>query len=179
MTGLVIWSPDADATPRVVGFVDPATGEVVDASDPARVAAWAVAYRNFLVEVGAPALTAALNLLNAHLDYLGKAKAQLEDADGRIYEVSGETASAAQSAVFVEDAEALRADLDVLVARGDLAAEAADDAVKVTTVTTYKADLRRIKTLTARQDVVGETVREHLAPEIGRTRKAPTVKRLA
>ena len=66
----------------------------------------------------------------------------------------------------------------MLVERGDLAPQAADDAVRVETVTTYKADLRKIKALAARADVVGETVRDHLtgAP---RERKRPTVKRIA
>jgi hypothetical protein len=172
--GLVVW--DADA--RAVGFVYPLTGEVVDAADPAQVAAWYLAYRDFLDTVARPAAAAALDLLNAHLDYQGAAKAQIDLGDGHVVEISGETASAAASAVVVESAEALRADLDVLVDRGDLAEQAAEQAVKVETVTTYKADLRRVKTLAARQDVVGETVRDHLtgAP---RERRPPTVKRVA
>jgi hypothetical protein len=173
---LVVWDTgDAAAGLRPRGFVDPFTGEVADAGDPAEVAAWYLAYRDFQETIARPAEAAALALLNRALT---GSKTQIEGAAGRVYEIGGESQGAADGALAVTDAEALRADLDVLVSRGDLAAEAAEQAVKVETVTTYKPDLRRLRTMREQADVVGETVREYVVKQ-PRERKRPTVKRIA
>jgi hypothetical protein len=175
--GLVLWGERA-GTPYAVGLIDPITGEIADTSNPASVAAWYLAYRDYIDAICRPAEAAALELLNAHLDAAAVSKLQLDLPGGHVVEIAGESKGAADGAVHVEDAEALRRDLDVLVDRGDLSGTAADAAVKVSTVTTYKADLRRVKTLAARADVVGETVRDHLQPA-PRERKRPTVRRIA
>jgi hypothetical protein len=176
---LVLWTePDGDQPRRAVGLVNPTTGEIVRADNPADVARWYLAYREFQETVARPAADFALDLLNGYLDALTVSKVQVELDGGHVVEIAGESKGAADGAQAVESAEALRADLDVLVERGELAAQAADAAVTVSTVTTYKADLRKVKALAARSDVVGQTVRDHLV-DAPRDRKRPTVKRLA
>jgi hypothetical protein len=176
---LIIWTaPDDDTPPSPVGLANPVTGEIIRADDPAAVAGWLLAYREFQETVAKPAADFALDLLNAHLDALTVSKVQVELDDGRIIEISGESKGAADAAQAVDSAEALRDDLDVLVDRGELAETAAAAAVKVERITTYKADLRKVKALAARSDVVGQTVREHLV-DAPRDRKKPTVKRIS
>ena len=117
------------------------------------------------------------DVLDAHLDFIGRASVQVDAPDGHVYEVAGETASAAANAASVAHPAELRNDLDVLVARGLLSSEAADAACRVETTTTIKPDLARLRTLAARADAVGDAVRHHLTPN-PRPRRRPAVKRL-
>lgn len=180
-TGLVVRTADLER-PALVGFVNPLTGEVMAAEDAAAVAAWMVDAKAFQTDILGEALRVAGDVLNAHLDHVGKASDTLEDDAGHVFEVKGETASAAADAIVVTDPEGLAGDLAALARRGQIDPVAAVAAVKRTVE--YKPDARRIKALAARQDVVGETVRSYIA-ERGptapppRPRKRPMVKRVA
>ena len=182
MTGLVVWRPDATTVPPsaltdVRGLIDPLTGEVRDARDAAAVAAWivnATEYRDAQLDA---ALRLAGDLLNGFLDAVNRASDTVQTADGRTYEIRGESQRAANGAEAVSDAEALAYDLSVFVKRGELTADAAEAAVKVKTETTYRPDMRKVRTLASRDDAVGELVQPYIVPA-PRPRKRPTVRRV-